>query len=138
MLVPKVGVGVIVWRDSKILLGKRKGAHGAGTYAFTGGHLEAGESIFECAKRETLEEAGIEIEDLRFLCVINTLAYAPKHYVDIGVTARWKSGELTIMEPDKVESWDWYDPQHLPAPLFHVVPNYMQALADPDKTFFDL
>jgi len=27
---PKVGVGVIVIKDGKVLLGKRKGAHGAG------------------------------------------------------------------------------------------------------------
>jgi 8-oxo-dGTP diphosphatase len=85
-----------------------------------------------------LEEAGIEIEELRFLCVINTVAYAPKHYVDIGIAARWKSGEPKVMEPDKVESWDWYDPSDLPQPLFPVVNNYMQAFADEGKTFFDL
>lgn len=34
---PKVGVGVMVWKDGKVLLGKRKRAHGAGEYASPGG-----------------------------------------------------------------------------------------------------
>ena len=42
---PKVGVGVMVFKDGKILLAKRKGSHGAGEYAFPGGHLEFGESF---------------------------------------------------------------------------------------------
>ena len=42
---PKVGVGVIVRKGDKFLLGKRQGAHGEGTWAFAGGHLEFGEII---------------------------------------------------------------------------------------------
>lgn len=30
--IPKVGVGIIVIKDEKVLLGKRKGAHGAGDW----------------------------------------------------------------------------------------------------------
>lgn len=42
---PYIGVAVIVVRDGRVLLGKRKNAHGAGTWQFPGGHLEYGESI---------------------------------------------------------------------------------------------
>ena len=41
----RVGIGVIILKDGKVLLGKRKGSHGAGEYAFPGGHLEYMESF---------------------------------------------------------------------------------------------
>jgi 8-oxo-dGTP diphosphatase len=42
---PKVGIGVIVYRKGKILIGKRLSHHGAGTWEIPGGHLEFGESF---------------------------------------------------------------------------------------------
>jgi 8-oxo-dGTP diphosphatase len=114
----RVGIGVLVFKDGKILLSKRKGAHGAGEYAFPGGHLEYMESFAECARREVKEETGMEIDDIKFQFVGNVKDYAPRHYVHIGLTSEWKSGEPKVMEPDKSESWDWYDLENLPEPLF--------------------
>ncbi|MFA6338955.1 MAG: NUDIX domain-containing protein [Candidatus Paceibacterota bacterium] len=116
--IPRVGVGVMIFKDGKILLTKRKGAHGAGEYSFPGGHLEYMESFEECARRETREEAGIEIQNLRFSYVTNSKKYTPKHYIHIGLIADWKSGEPKIMEPEKSEEWKWYDLDNLPEPLF--------------------
>jgi 8-oxo-dGTP diphosphatase len=62
---PKVGVGVIIMKDQKVLVGKRKRSHAPGTWNFPGGHLELNEEVFECAKREVQEEAGIKIKNLR-------------------------------------------------------------------------
>lgn len=115
---PKVGVGVMIFKDGKVLLGKRKGAHGEGEYAFPGGHLEHMESFEGCARRETREECGIEIENIRFQLLSNVTTYEPKHYVHIGLTADWKSGEPEVLEPEKCESWEWYDLDALPAPIF--------------------
>ena len=57
---PSVGVGVFVYNmDGKILLGKRKGAHGAGEWSLPGGHLEFNESFERCCEREVMEETGI-------------------------------------------------------------------------------
>jgi 8-oxo-dGTP diphosphatase len=135
---PKVGIGVLVFKEGKVLLGKRKHKDGLGDgeFAGTGGHVEYMESIEACAKRETLEEAGIEIENIRFLCLVNVKQYAPKHYVDIGLIADWKSGEPRVMEPEKLESWDWYSVEDLPKPLFGMLPHYFEAYQG-NKKFWD-
>ena len=117
---PKVGVGVMILKDQRVLLGKRKGSHGEGEYAFPGGHLEYMESFADCARREVMEECEIEIDQIRFQFLANVTTYAPKHYVHIGLVAEWKSGEPTVLEPEKCESWDWYEIDHLPQPLFEM------------------
>lgn len=124
---PQIGIGLLIFKDGKVLLGKRKNSHGGGEFAGTGGHVEYMESLVETAKRETREEAGIEIKNVRLLCVMNLKQYAPKHYVDIGLIADWKSGEPKVMEPDNRESWDWYNINKLPKPLFASVPQYIEA-----------
>lgn len=133
---PKVGVGVMILKEGKVLLGQRKGVHGVGEYANTGGHVEHLESLFETAQRETMEEAGIEIDNIRFLCVINLKEYAPKHYIDIGLIADWKSGEPKVMEPDKRVDWDWYDLDNLPSPMFFSSARYVEAYKT-GRTFWD-
>jgi 8-oxo-dGTP diphosphatase len=115
---PKTGVGVFVMKEGKVLLGKRKSSHGAGEYATPGGHLEYMESFEDCAKRECMEEAGIEIENVRFAFLYNMKKYAPKHYVHIELLADWKSGDPKVSEPDKCEGWDWYELDSLPEPRF--------------------
>lgn len=133
---PKVGIGVMIFKDGKVLLGKRKNSHGAGEYAFPGGHFEYMESFDQCAKREVKEETEMEIENVRFLRLSNLKSYAPKHYVDIGMIADWKSGEPKIMEPEKIEGWNWYNIDNLPEPLFFTIPSYIEAYKT-GKNFWD-
>jgi len=132
----KVGIGVMVIKDNKVLLGKRKGAHGEGEYAWPGGHLEYMESIIECAKREVREETGMEIKNVHFLRLLNLKQYAPKHYVDIGMIADWKSGEPRVLEPDRAEFWAWYDLDKLPEPLFNTTASNIEAYRT-GRNFFD-
>lgn len=109
----------MVLKDGKVLLTRRKGSHGAGEYSFPGGHLEYMETFEECAVRETLEECGLRIKNIRFSYVANLKKYAPKHYVHIGLIADWESGEPQLLEPEKAEEWKWYDLNNLPdGPMF--------------------
>jgi 8-oxo-dGTP pyrophosphatase MutT (NUDIX family) len=77
-----------------------------------------------------MEETGITIGPLRFLRLLNCTSYAPKHYVDIAFAAEWKAGEPEVREPDKVERWEWHDPDKLPSPLFAMLPSAIAALLD--------
>lgn len=115
----KACVGVMIFKDEKILLGKRKGSHAQGEYSFTGGHLEYSESLIEASERETFEEAGIKIKNLKFLCVSNIVRRENRQDIIIGFTADWESGEAKIMELEKCDGWDWYDLNNLPVPLFY-------------------
>lgn len=115
---PKVGIGVMIFKDGRVLLGKRRGSHGEGEYAFPGGHLDYMETIEDCAKRETFEETGIEVKDIKFQFLANVRKYKPKHYVHIGVIADYESGEVQVKEPEKSENWNWYSLDELPEPLF--------------------
>lgn len=60
---PRVGVGVLAVRHGRthVLVSLRKSNHGRGEWALPGGHLELGESIESCARRELLEETGIDV-----------------------------------------------------------------------------
>lgn len=126
----------MVFKDGKVLLGKRKGEHAPGVWGGPGGHLEHMESFEDCAKREAHEETGIEIENVQFLCITNLTSYPPRHYVDIGLRADWKSGKVKVCEPEKCEAWRWCSLDNLPSPLFDVVKNYIEAYKT-GRNYFD-
>ncbi|MFO0594609.1 MAG: NUDIX domain-containing protein [Myxococcaceae bacterium] len=130
---PRVGIGVLVLKEGRLLLGRRQNAHGAGQYASPGGHLEYLETFEQCAAREVMEETGLTITNVRFLRVLNLLTYAPRHYVDLSFAADWVSGEPRVLEPDKVDSWDWYPLDALPSPLFETLPSSIEVLRELQK-----
>lgn len=128
-----VGISLLVVREFDdrpyVLLGQRKGSHGAGEWGTPGGHLEHGETFGQAALGELREECGDEIQVTppRRLHVINMLDYLPKHYVDIGMLAFWMSGDPKLMEPDKCLGWLWHPMDSLPDPLFAPVYGLVEA-----------
>ncbi|MBI4363746.1 MAG: NUDIX domain-containing protein [Candidatus Doudnabacteria bacterium] len=133
---PKVGVGIMILKEEKILLAQRKSSHGAGEYAFPGGHLEYMESFEDCVKREIAEECGIQIKNIRFLFLANLKKYAPKHYVHVGLVADWAGGEPQILEPQKSEEWNWYSLDQLPDNLFETCRLSVESYRT-GKNYFD-
>ena len=125
---PQVGIGVIVRNEERVLVLKRKGSHGEGTWAPPGGHLEYGESIEECARRETLEETGVVIGDPRFFALTNDVMESEqKHYLTIWVEADYVSGEALAAYPEKVEEVAWVAWDALPDPLFAPFQNLLSG-----------
>ncbi|CCC06334.1 unnamed protein product [Sordaria macrospora k-hell] len=109
--VPRVGVAAII-RDAegKMLVGVRKGSHGAGTLQFPGGHLEFGEDPFQCAVRETEEETGLKVVAEKDVSFTNDVFEAEnKHYITLFVSCKRldEQQKPEIMEPLKCESWTW-------------------------------
>lgn len=129
---PKVGIGVIVIKDNKVLLGKRRGSHGEGSWCFPGGHLEFNEELEDCAKREVFEEAGIKIKNVRTGTFTNDIFEKEgKHYVTLFLVSDYDSGDVRIMEPDKFEKWDWFEWNKLPKPLFIPIQNLLKQNYNP-------
>ena len=117
--IPRVGVGVIILREGRLLLGKRKGAHGAGTWALPGGHLEFGEAVETCAAREVWEETGLSIHSMiRGPYTNDIFPEEGRHYVTLFVVASSRPGTPRVYEPDKCECWQWFCWSNLPQPLF--------------------
>ncbi|MEI6580729.1 MAG: NUDIX domain-containing protein [bacterium] len=135
---PKACVGVMVFKDGKILIGKRRAtaSHGVGEYTFPGGHIEHNESFIEATEREAQEEAGIKMKNLKFQCVINTDVYKDHQAVLVAFVADWDSGEPRSLPEENVGEWSWYNIDELPAPLFYPTEIVIDSFKT-GKNFYD-
>ncbi len=124
---PAVGVAAILVREGRVLLGKRRGSHGEGSWGLPGGHLEWGESPEECARREVLEETGLVLGPLEKGPWTNDVFPEGKHYVTLFLVAREWTGEVALREPAKCERWDFFAWDALPAPLFLPLENLVRS-----------
>ncbi|KAF7563938.1 hypothetical protein G7046_g222 [Stylonectria norvegica] len=108
---PRIGVGALIYNsEGKILVGKRKGSHGAGTWQLAGGHLEHGESITACAEREGLEETGLRLRGVKVVAMTNDVFEKEgKHYVTLFVHCEREDEDAQpqALEPEKCDAWHW-------------------------------
>lgn len=61
-LTPVLCIGVVDVEDGALLLIKRRDPPAAGRWTLPGGRVEPGESLRDAARREALEETGLELE----------------------------------------------------------------------------
>jgi ADP-ribose pyrophosphatase YjhB (NUDIX family) len=61
---PKPAVGVVLIKDNKVLFARRALPPFKDKYDLPGGFVDFGETIFEAARRELMEEAGIELGEM--------------------------------------------------------------------------
>ncbi|MBB3041479.1 NUDIX domain-containing protein [Nocardioides soli] len=87
--------------------------------AAAAGHVERGETAYDAARREALEELGIGDVDLRFVTSMQrTLHDQPiDERIDFFFTARSWSGVPRIMEADKAADLRWCPLAELPEPV---------------------
>ena len=113
---PRVGVGAVLLcaaHPGAVLVGERRGSHGAGRWALPGGHLEAGASFAGCASAELLEETGLRVGEARLALCGATNDPMPEedlHYVTLFVCGRVTAEEaagVVNCEADKCAGWAW-------------------------------
>lgn len=113
---PMVGVGVVVWHGSQVLLVKRAKAPRAGQWSLPGGAQHLGETLAEAAKRELREEAGIEIELGDIIATLDLIdrddaGRVRYHYTLVDFTAETSSADL--LPGDDAADAKWFDRQAL-------------------------
>eukprot|EP00047_Mylnosiga_fluctuans_P021166 m.101305 g.101305 ORF g.101305 m.101305 type:complete len:350 (-) comp8784_c0_seq5:132-1181(-) len=122
LLRPQVGVGAVVTSRAHpgcILVGRR--LQDGGHYALPGGHLEIGESLEACARRETKEECGLTLGRVYpgpTLNVVGSTPSAPAYHYVVLFTQAETDGEPTALEPEKCDAWEWHPWVSLPQPRF--------------------
>ena len=136
---PLVGVGVVVCRDDTVLLVRRGKAPGKGNWSLPGGAQKLGETVFEAARREVLEETAVNVDVLGLVDVVDSIHADPAgriqyHYTLIDVVAEWRSGEATPLDdaaaiawvaPDRLEDHDLWSET---ARVIHLAWEMRQAL----------
>jgi len=112
-----VGAGVLVFKDGKLLLQRRKDNQCWGMH---GGSVDIGEIVEDAAKRELREETGLIADELELFGVFSgdnmmyTYPNGDEVYV-IGITyiCREFSGDLNP-DADEVSELKWFDIDDLP------------------------
>jgi 8-oxo-dGTP diphosphatase len=131
---PQVGVAVIITKDDQVLLMKRKGPHGQGTWSTPGGHLDFGETPEQCAAREAKEEVGLDVVDIRFRAVTNDVFdITGRHYITIWMDGRTLPNDPIIAAEDEVAEIGWFAWGALPSPLFLPLENLLKENSYPPK-----
>lgn len=137
MTKPGVGVCVLLLNNSnEILLMKRRGSHGEGTWGLPGGKIELSESAWQTAVRELREEVGVLItRDM-----LKQYEWCDSHWTDHNgfglqhwitlfyVARKTKHQEVAILEPDKCSELRWasiYEILEI-RPLFKPLENFIE------------
>ncbi len=130
---PQVGTAMIITRDDKVLLMKRKGTHGKGTWSTPGGHLDFGETLEGCAAREAKEEVGLDVTDVRFRTVTNDIFESEgRHYITVWMDGK-SNGEPFLTSKEEAEEIGWFPWDALPQPLFLPLENLVRQNSYPPK-----
>ncbi len=115
---PISGVGAVVYYAGKILLVRRAKEPNKGKWSIPGGAIELGETIYEAAAREVLEECSIKIEIERILDAAENIVKDGNgriryHYVIIDLLAKYVSGELKAQTD--AAACGWFTPEEVAA-----------------------
>jgi len=87
--------------------------------AAAAGHVERAETAYDAARREALEEIGVEPGDLAFLTSMQRTQHADPidERVDFFFACRSWTGEPRIVEPAKCAALEWFALDDLPDPV---------------------
>lgn len=95
---PRPAVAVVVFKQERILVVKRRNPPAAGTWSVPGGSIRRGETMADAVERETFEETGITVRTINPFTAIDVIRRDDGggirfHYVIVYFLAEYLSGE---------------------------------------------
>lgn len=95
---PRCGASAVIFRGSDVLLVERGKGALRGLWSLPGGHIEPGETAHDAARREVLEETGVQAElagllDIHEVMRHDAAGQLAAHYLIVVFCGRWIDGE---------------------------------------------
>ena len=110
---PILAVSVAVFREGRVLIGRRARPPMAGRFSLPGGVVEVGETLVEAAARELYEEVGVECEIVGFNRhiepIVRERGRVRAHFVIASFVGRWTRGEARVSE--EIDAVAWIEPE---------------------------
>lgn len=134
---PWVGIGCIVFRGDAVLLVRRGKPPRMGQWSLPGGAQHLGEGAEAAARRELLEETGVEVGPLALALVVDAITHddagrVEYHYTIIDFAASWLSGEGHAGDDASEVAWvrpDDFDAYDLTPQTYRAIASARAALA---------
>lgn len=103
---PKVVIGTIIEKDSKILILQRSKKDKAQPemWDLPGGELDHGENIIDCVKREVKEESSLDVNVL-FPVDVFSKVIDDEHYISIVYVSNHRSGDVKLSKEHQTFKW---------------------------------
>ncbi len=113
---PFLAVSAAIFRDGRLLVGKRARQPAQGLFTLPGGAVETGESLVEAVTREVREETSLEIQPValagyREILLRDKANRVERHFVVLCFAARYVSGDP--VQNEELAELRWIDPAEL-------------------------
>ena len=106
---PILAVSVAVFREGRVLVGRRAREPMIGRFSLPGGVVEVGETLHEAIARELDEEVGVEADIIAFNRHVEPIVReggrVRAHFVIASFVARWRRGEARVSEETDAVAW---------------------------------
>lgn len=103
---PAPTVSVLIVDEGRVVLGKRAGHPGKGTWSLPSGYIEYEDNFLTTAIREAKEETGLDVAVVSIINLVSSFVTPRFHFLGIYVVARRVGGDLEA--GDDLEAVEWF------------------------------